>query len=196
MRAAIAAWVVMGVAAASVAAAQQLYRWVDKDGRVHYTQQPPPKGAAKSVEQRKIGPSVVETSRPSFVLKQAMTKFPVTLFVAPNCKEGCPETRDLLAKRGVPFREVNVVDQPTSEALKKATGDNKVPALLVGTQVQVGYNPDAMQRALDSAGYPASPAFVGKPPELPPLPELAQKPPPEAAEVQAAGDKPEDGQPR
>ena len=35
--------------------AQQMYRWVDKEGRVHYTQQPPARDAAKSVEKRRIG---------------------------------------------------------------------------------------------------------------------------------------------
>jgi glutaredoxin len=176
MRAALAAWIALAIAAACDAGAQQLYRWVDKDGRVHYSQQPPPKGAAKTVEQRKLGSSTVETSQPSFALQQAMARYPVTLFVAPACKEGCAETRELLTKRGVPFREINVIDQPSSDALKKATGDNKVPAMVVGSQSQVGYNPDAMQRVLDSAGYPSKPAFTGKPPELPPLPDLPKPP--------------------
>lgn len=202
MRAAIAAFVVLGIIAAPAwdAGAQQLYRWVDKDGRVHYTQQPPPRGAAKSVQQRSLGSSVIETNQPPFVLQQAMKNYPVILFVAPSCKEGCPETRELLAKRGVPFREVNVIDQDSSEALKKATGDNKVPALLVGRLVQVGYRPEAMQRALDAAGYPAAPAFTGKPPVLPPLPA---RPAPAAPASQPEGspppnpaDAPPDGQPR
>lgn len=34
--------------AVSATAAAQLYRWVDKDGRVHYTATPPPAGATKS----------------------------------------------------------------------------------------------------------------------------------------------------
>ena len=32
---------------------------------------------------------------------------------------------ELLTKRGVPFREVNVIDQTASDALKKATGDEQ-----------------------------------------------------------------------
>lgn len=169
------------------AGAQQLYRWVDKDGRVHYTQTPPPRGAAKSVQPRNLGSgSVMESSEPSYVLQQAMKNFPVTLYTAPSCKEGCPETRELLAKRGVPYREVNVVDQRTSDALKKATGDNKVPALIVGSQVQVGYVPQVIQGLLDSAGYPRTPAFTGKPPALPPLPEAAR----DSAETQSPASPP------
>jgi glutaredoxin len=165
----------LGVLGMANDASAQVYRWVDNNGGVHYTQQPPPKGAAKSVEQRKLRGSVIETSQAPFALKQAMARYPVTLFVAPNCKAGCPEARDLLTRRGVPYREVDVVDAATDEALRKATGDNQLPSLLVGSVVQVGYNADAFQRVLDSAGYPEKPAFVGKAPELPPLPE--RKPP-------------------
>ena len=180
MRALIAAVAALAISALHPwdAGAQQLYRWVDKDGRVHYTQQPPPRGAAKSVQQRNMGgSSVVETSTPTYSLQQAMKNYPVTLYTAPACKEGCAEARQLLAKRGVPFREVNVTDEQSSQALKKATGDNKVPALTVGSAVQIGYQPQAIQTALDSAGYPKSAAFT-KPPSLPP-PPLASEPSPE-----------------
>jgi glutaredoxin len=140
---------------------------VDKDGRVHYTQQPPPRGSAKSVQQRNLGSSsVIETSTPGYSLQQAMKNYPVTLYTSPGCKEGCPEARDLLAKRGVPFREVSVTDAPSNEALKKATGDNKVPALTVGSLVHVGYQPQAFENALDSAGYPKS-APLARQPSIP-----------------------------
>lgn len=45
--------------AASAAASAQLYRWVDKDGRVHYTATPPPPGATKSrtIETRSAPPA-------------------------------------------------------------------------------------------------------------------------------------------
>jgi glutaredoxin len=185
-----AALAALGMAAAFFAAtAQQLYRWVDKDGGVHYTQQPPPREAAKSVEQRKIGKgSVVESNQVPFALQQAMKNYPVTLYTSPTCKQGCPEAKDLLNKRGVPFREFSVFDPASNEQLKKATGDNKVPTLTVGTVVQKGYEPDAIHSALDTAGYPRTPSFTGKPPALPPLPTPvpAESEPQENAPPQAA----------
>jgi hypothetical protein len=36
--------------AAGAAAAQQMYRWTDKDGKVHYGPTPPPGVAAKAVK--------------------------------------------------------------------------------------------------------------------------------------------------
>ncbi len=65
-----------------------------------------------------------------------------------------PEARALLSRRGVPFREVSVSDAQGVELLKKATGDDKVPALTVGTVVQRGYEAQALNDALDTAGYP------------------------------------------
>src|SRR3954471_14664939 len=88
----------LGIAVAAAAVdAQQLYRWVDKDGRVHYSEQPPPKDSAKSVEQRKLGGSVIESAMP-FALQQAIKNYPVTLYTSPTCKQGCTEARDLLSK--------------------------------------------------------------------------------------------------
>jgi hypothetical protein len=53
------------------AGAQSLYRWVDKDGRVHYADQPPPQ-AVKRLEEKKPGAgNLVETSGPSYATKEA-----------------------------------------------------------------------------------------------------------------------------
>ncbi len=134
--------------------AQAMYRWVDKDGRVHYSQQPPAPGAAKSVEQKKLPAASVGDSQVPFALQQAIRNYPVVLYTTAECKHGCPEARALLSRRGVPFREVSVSDAQGVELLKKATGDDKVPALTVGTVVQRGYEAQALNDALDTAGYP------------------------------------------
>jgi glutaredoxin len=131
-----------------------MYRWVDQNGKVHYTDTPPPPAAAKSVEQKKLGSSVVETSQVPFQLKEAMRLYPVVLYTSPSCKDGCPQARELLTKRGVPFKEVSVFDDDTNALLKKATGSNQVPTMTVGTQVQVGYEPGALNSLLDTGGYP------------------------------------------
>ncbi len=157
------ALVALGVAALSSSWAQQMYRWVDKEGHVHYTQQPPARDAAKSVEQKKLGGGNVVEGQTPFALQQAMQKYPVVLYTSPGCKEGCSEARALLSKRGIPYREVSVSDQQTNDQLRKSTGDNKVPALMVGTLVQKGFQPEALHSALDTAGYPRSPVFPGKP---------------------------------
>ncbi len=151
---------VMGFALLGAAWAQPMYRWVDKEGRVHYSQQPPPADAANSLEQKKLGAAVPTEGQVPYALQQATRNYPVVLYTSPNCKQGCREARELLSKRGIPFKEVSVSDQSTSELLKKATGGDKVPSLTVGTLSQIGYQPNTMNSLLDTAGYPRTPLIA------------------------------------
>ena len=178
--------------ACATASGQTLYRWVDKDGRVHYSQQKPPPGDARSVEQRRLGPSGSAPAAPAvasggqipFAVQQAMTNYPVMLYTSPNCKSGCPEARALLQKRGVPFREISVFDPATNDYLKQVSGANLVPTLTVGRQVLKGFEEGAVNEALDLAGYPKSSLFTGAPPQPPEPPGL---PKPQSADAPAEG---------
>ena len=136
--------------------AQQMYRWVDKDGKVNYSDKPPPVGSGK-VEQRRMTGSVVEAGGATdFAVQQAAKNFPVTMYSAPTCQAPCVEARGVLSKRGVPFVEVVVTDEATREQLKKVSGDTQVPVLVVGRDVTKGYEIGMWNAALDSAGYPKS----------------------------------------
>ena len=139
---------------ATAGASAQMYRWVDQNGKVNYSDTPPAPAAAKSLEKKKLGGSVIETSQLPFQLQAAVRTYPVVLYTSPSCKDGCVQSRDLLAKRGIPFREVSVFDDDTNALLKKATGSNQVPTMTVGSQVQVGYEPGGFNSLLDTAGYP------------------------------------------
>lgn len=161
-------------------AGAQTYRWVDSAGKVHYSDTPPPPGAAKSVDKRSGGGSVVETSQVPYATQQAMRNAPVTFYSSNVCKQACDEARTLLQSRGVPFREVAANDEETREQLKQASGKLQVPTLIVGKHVTVGYNPESWTLALDAAGYPKSgpPVTAQAKPSAP----AAKAQPPEAAE--------------
>ena len=136
--------------------AGNLYRWVDSEGTVHYSDQPPPP-SVKDVQEKKLGANVIEGS-PTYELQQAVKNFPVTLY-ATDCGAGCNKARQLLSKRGVPYNEKNPNQQPDSaEALKKIAGDLLVPTLVVGdSQTLKGFEENAWNSALDAAGYPKTP---------------------------------------
>jgi len=136
--------------AASAAWAQQIYRWVDDKGRVHLTDTPPPP-SARGVQITKQAGNVAETAQSPFPLAQAMKDFPVMLYTSPICKEPCAQARDALNRRGVPFKEVQVWDEQSNEDLKKISGSNEVPVLVVGSSVQKGYAQSAYDSLLDSA---------------------------------------------
>jgi glutaredoxin len=154
MRAMLVAALLFAVALAG-AQAQQLYRWVDKDGRVHYTQQPPPPDA-KNVQRRSAAAGGSDTPELPYATQLAAKNFPVTLYTTADCGPGCKDARETLERRGVPFKEVVVGDDRSIAELKRLTGKTQVPVLRVGTQTEVGFEPEGWKAALDLAGYPAS----------------------------------------
>jgi glutaredoxin len=144
---------------ASGAAAQTLYRWTDKEGRVHYSDRPPPK-EIKKVDQPRLGNATIETGGPSFETQKAARDFPVTLYTSPDCVNECESARAFLARRGIPFSERRVVTQADGETYKQALKTDKLlfPALTVGSQKQVGFEEDVWNGLLDIAGYPKTAA--------------------------------------
>jgi glutaredoxin len=141
------------LACALNARAESLYRWVDAQGVVHYSDVAPP--APVKAEQRKISANVIQTSEVDYATQMAVKNFPVSLYTAPDCKDPCAEARALLQKRGVPFQEVSVKDEQSAAQLKKDFGTLEVPVLKVGKDVQHGFEPGAFNSSLDAAGYPA-----------------------------------------
>src|SRR6185295_4272793 len=125
---------VVSAALAGLAAAQQMYRWVDENGRTHVTDTPPPASAKGA---RKVKPAPSSAEGLPYILQQAVNQFPVTLFTSADCVEPCRMAREHLAKRGVPYTETQVRDG--AEELKRVADATEVPALKVGGRVVSGY---------------------------------------------------------
>ena len=153
---------------ATGADAQNLYRWVDKNGKVHYSDQPPPK-EIKKVDQPRLGTSTIETSGLPYGAQQAARDFPVTLFTSSDCKAECDTARAFLRKRGIPFSESAVATSDDTAAFKKRFGSDNVflPSMTVGSQNQQGFEEGAWNSLLDGAGYPRT-AIPGAVPAAPP----------------------------
>ena len=148
--------VMLAAVVSTAAQAQAAYRWTDKDGRVHYSDQPPP-ADARNVQQKMLGsPNFVDTSGPSFSVQKAQQDYPVTLYTGIDCAAECTIARDFLKRRGIPFSEKVIKSLDDAEAFKRITGINElaVPSLLVGAKAEKGYLESAWNRLLDVAGYP------------------------------------------
>jgi glutaredoxin len=142
------------------AGAQGMYRWEDKNGRVTYSDTPPPKDA-KTQTQKKLGDNIIEQEKLPFATKAAQEKNPVTLYVT-NCGEPCTAARALLSKRGIPFSEKNPAADPAAAVkLKEVAGDLDVPTMTIGSNAQKGFLESAWSAALDSAGDPKTNAVLG-----------------------------------
>lgn len=144
-------------------AASQFYRWVDSQGRVHYSDQPPPSSMARQATQKNYKGSVIEGSE-SYALRQARERFPVTLFATADCGIPCEQAKGHLSRRGIPYSSKDPSNDPEAQkALAASGGKFRVPTLLVGSDKLEGYEEGAWNASLDRAGYPKSPAPSAKP---------------------------------
>jgi len=141
--------------AAGADADQKLYRWTDANGRVFYTDKPPP-GDARNVERKSLGDRAGSGPLP-YATQMAAKSFPVTLYTS-DCGEACDEGRKLLETRGVPYSEKAARDQNVQAELLKLTGGSsvEVPVLVVGRTIVRGWEATQWHSTLDAAGYPKS----------------------------------------
>ena len=157
-----AAGLLAGSLAVSLAAAQTTYRWLDASGQTVYSDQPPPVGAKQVV--KISGQTPGDAAQMPYATRQAVEKYPVTLYTAANCTELCQNARDLLNQRGVPFTE-NIVtnDVEAAELSRRLGSDVGFPSIFVGQQGFTGYEVVSWNNLLDLAGYPKSAPYGAKP---------------------------------
>lgn len=161
--------------AASLAQAQtSIYRWTDKDGKVHFSDSPPAQDA-KNVQQKQVGGGGADDSQLPFATQMAARRNPVTFYTGNACGDLCADARNLLNNRGIPFAERNAETNPAdAEALKKIAGELRVPVLVIGSNTLKGFEEGTWHSALDTAGYPRT-RLPG-----PPTGRTASAPPPAA----------------
>ena len=142
----------LSLAATGVCAQQSVYKWVDKDGKVQFSDSPPLDAA--NVTEKRMGGGYVDQEYP-YAVQQAMKKNPVTIYTAASCGDPCDQARDLLSKRGVPFSEKDPQkSKEAAESLKTLVGGLEVPVMVVGESKAKGYEPEQWNSLLDTAGYP------------------------------------------
>jgi glutaredoxin len=144
------------LAAAGVALpAAALYKVVGPDGSITYTDRPPSDNAARVTtlgRENVIAAPAPQDALPQD-LRQATTRFPVTLYSTTDCPP-CEAGRQLLVQRGVPFSEKLVLSDDDAAAMERVLGGRTVPSLTIGSQVLRGLSPSDWTAYLDAAGYP------------------------------------------
>ena len=163
-------WMVFAVLVLACFGAQaDFYRWVDQDGRVQYSDQLPPPHIKHVDRIKAAGGKPSEPPLP-YALQQAVNNFPVTLF-ATECGDACTKARELLARRGVPYTEMDATVQAAQDELKKLTGGPlEVPLLKVGQDTLRGFQESQWNTSLDAAGYPKTAATPARAPIKPAKP--------------------------
>lgn len=144
------------VALPALAQERQVYRYVDADGRVVYSDRQPT-GTVKDLQAKRVVGNTIETSTMSLALQQATERFPVTLYTFP-CGDPCDKAVALLNRRGIPYQTMNVEDPNNAQKLQQLTGELQAPVLQVGDKlVGKGFAEPQWHALLDQAGYPKTP---------------------------------------
>jgi len=169
-------WVLFPVLAlACVAAQADFYRWVDDKGEIHYSDLLPPANIKQFEKIKAAGGKPGEVPLP-YVLQQAVKNFPVTVYLA-ECGDPCTRARELLAKRGIPYTEMDATDPETQKELRQLTGGAlEVPVIKIGPDTLRGFEEGRWNTALDAAGYPQTAMIPPRPPTKPVKPAAAAQP--------------------
>jgi glutaredoxin len=178
----------------------QVYRIVGPDGRVTFSDRPPPDANATPAPSVPLPAStgVAAAATLPFELRNAATRFPVTLYTGKDCGP-CEAARNFLASRGIPFTEKTVSTDADARAVHNLSGANSLPFATVGGQHLVGFSDSEWSQYMDAAGYPRSsqlPPGYRNPPASPVVAaEAVRRAGPAAAQAPAPAPAPQPAQP-
>ncbi|CAN5173417.1 hypothetical protein BH10PSE16_BH10PSE16_07170 [soil metagenome] len=165
-----------GSLASPLLQAQQVYRIIGLDGKVTFSDRPPP----PSVSNAKVSETTASAAGGEafaglpYELRQVALKYPVVLYTSDNCVP-CGAGRSMLTSRGVPFSEKTVSTAVDAEALQRLSGETSLPFLTIGGQQLKGFSDAEWTQFLNAAGYPKSSALPSsyRPPAPAPLVTVA-----------------------
>ena len=136
------------------ATAHAQYKVVGPDGKITFTDRMPDANQGRVSNVTARGTEVPSAQLP-YELRQVVEKFPVTIYTASNC-DPCKQGRELLVRRGVPFKEHTATTQEDRALWQKVTGTQQAPILFIGKQKLESFNADTWNQTLDVAGYPTT----------------------------------------
>jgi glutaredoxin len=149
----IAVAAILAIAAGTAWPQQQIYRWVDADGRVRYTSEKPPEGVKASPLQSRIssyaGTPTVVGAPPSAGRGQPAE---VKMYATDWCGY-CKKAREFMSKKGVRYVELDIEKVPAARAEYDRMGARGVPVILVGAQRMNGYSEERLAAMLKANGH-------------------------------------------
>ncbi|MDO4724622.1 MAG: glutaredoxin family protein [Comamonadaceae bacterium] len=152
-RAAALAALALACAVGLPASAQEVYRSKSASGSTLYTDKPPAAGAPALSGKSSAQVAEGSSSPASGGLQAAMRRYPVSLYVMPNCP-ACNNGRKWLQERGIPFQEYSI-KTPEDQQTAARLGIESLPQLHIGRQTLDGFSASQWAQYLDAAGYPA-----------------------------------------
>ncbi len=125
----------------------QIYKWVDADGRTHFSSSPPAQGEAETVQpkinsykSRKLPNSV--KGKPS----SQVSRKKVIMYSAVWCVI-CKQARRYFKKNGIAFKEYDIEKSIKGRHDYKRLNGRGVPIIMVGDKRLNGFDPKSFKTA-------------------------------------------------
>jgi glutaredoxin len=134
--------------------AQPIYRQVDKNGKVTFSDRAPT-ASTEAASGPQGGVTTPANAGLPYELRQVAQRYPVTLYSSDECGP-CSTARSLLVTRGIPFEERTVKSNEEVQALQRLSSQSSLPLLTIGSQQLKGFSDAEWSQYLDAAGYPKS----------------------------------------
>jgi glutaredoxin len=152
------ALLLMALLAFSVAA-QEVYKWTDDQGVVHFSDRKPADAPAHAVQLEAAPASTAAaaatpTSAPGAQDASAPTRKPppnITMYSTADCGY-CKQARRYFAARKLPYVERDISNRQ-HRAQWTRLGGQGVPLFVINGQVSGGFNADGMTRRLQRLGW-------------------------------------------
>lgn len=141
-------------AALMVGEARAQYKVVGPDGKITYTDRPAPAEGKITTLGARGGAGAYEAAPLPAELRQAASRYPVTLYVTASACAPCDAARQLLRQRGIPYSEKVIATPEDADAFERLSGGRDAPTLTLGAQTMRGLTTDLWNSYLDAAGYP------------------------------------------
>ncbi|MCO7225336.1 glutaredoxin family protein [Pleionea sp. CnH1-48] len=124
----------------NIGEAAQIYKWRDKDGKLHYSDKPP---AEQKVEEVELGPvntyTNVSTSKASRYFQQMTKQHKVIMYSAEWCGV-CKKARRYFKQNNIAFTELDIDKSKQARRDYKRLNARGVPVILVGRQRMNGFS--------------------------------------------------------
>ena len=141
----------------SLSAGAEIYKWVDKDGVVHYSSRAAANASTEDVTQRVksagnfVSIETVSTETTDDTNGTDASNTTITMLSASWCKV-CKRAKAYLNARGIPYTDLDVEKDARGKERYKELGGKGVPIILVGNQRMNGFDEGRMQQMLKTAG--------------------------------------------
>jgi len=166
------------------------YKVVGPDGKVTYTDRPPAQATGKVTELGGRGSVAADNAALPLELRQAASRYPVTLYASVGACDPCDSARQLLRQRGIPYSEKSVQSPEDADALERLSGGRDAPTLSIGSQTLRGLAPEVWNSYLDAAGYPRESRLPPNFAYAPATPLVARAAPPAARAAETPTERP------